>query len=186
MASYVFTTLPWLRLGSLRTLADTRYAMLTTAALVNSEEDVRGYYNDEDVNMNIGNDTISPERHRENALQVQAAREMRRNLDVGGKRDASTMRTQATYLCSDFEMYATNKSTTFPLSGALQDKVGLRSSELCLRSLMSRLTSPKQRGPLNHSKNTYKPFLKNNGYNHGAHSSMPTSGCARELGCSFT
>ncbi|OLP81956.1 hypothetical protein AK812_SmicGene37451 [Symbiodinium microadriaticum] len=103
--------------------------MLTTAALVNSEEDVRGYYNDEDVNMNIGNDTISPERHRENALQVQAAREMRRNLDVGGKRDASTMRTQATYLCSDFEMYATNKSTTFPLSGALQDKVGLRCPE---------------------------------------------------------
>ena len=54
--------------------------MLTIAALVNSEEDMRGNHNDEDVNMNTGNDVNAPDRHRENALK--AAREMRRSLAV--------------------------------------------------------------------------------------------------------
>ena len=95
-------------------------AMLAIAALVDSEEDMRGNYNDEDVNMNSGNDAISPERHRENALK--AAREMRRGLSIGGSPDATTMRTQVTFSRPDFEMYAVNRSTTSPLSGALQDK----------------------------------------------------------------
>ena len=32
------------------------------------------------------------------------------------------MRSQATFLCSDFEMYASNKQTTFPLSGVPRDR----------------------------------------------------------------
>ena len=94
--------------------------VILNPALVNSEEDMRGNHNDEDVNMNIDNEATAAERQRENALR--AAKEMRRSLAIGGSADATTLRTQITFLCSDFEMYASNKQTIFPLSSALLDK----------------------------------------------------------------
>ncbi|CAE7749115.1 unnamed protein product [Symbiodinium sp. CCMP2456] len=67
-------------------------AMLTVAALVNSEDD------------------------------LQAAKEMRAKLSIGGNPDATTIRSQPTILCTDFELYAKNGATHFPLQNELMSK----------------------------------------------------------------
>ena len=90
-------------------------AMLTAAALVRTEDDLKRDENDTFA-------SASPEVKKERTNVPLAANEIRNNLAIGGKPDATLIRTQHTFLAMDFEMYAHNKKTTFSLSEAFHNK----------------------------------------------------------------
>ncbi|OLP78434.1 hypothetical protein AK812_SmicGene41379 [Symbiodinium microadriaticum] len=90
--------------------------MLTAAALVKNEDDL----------MSDGNDSFaaaSDDDKRERTNVLLAANELKNSLAIGGKPDATTVRTQHTFLAMDFEIYANNKKATFSLSEAFHLKV---------------------------------------------------------------
>ena len=90
-------------------------AMLTAAALVKTEDDLKRDENDTFA-------SASPEVRKERTNVLLAANEIRNNLAIGGKPDATLIRTQNTFLAMDFEMCARNKKTTFSLSEAFHNK----------------------------------------------------------------
>ena len=89
--------------------------MLTAAALVKKEDDLKS-----DGNDSFASTSDDDKRERTNVLL--AANELRNNLAIGGKPDATIVRTQHTFLAMDFEIYANNKKATFPLSEAFHLK----------------------------------------------------------------
>ncbi|OLQ05655.1 hypothetical protein AK812_SmicGene11166 [Symbiodinium microadriaticum] len=90
-------------------------AMLTAAALVKNEEDLK-------VDRNDSFESSSDDDQRERTTVLLAAKELRDHLAFGGKPDATTVRTQQTFLAMDFEIYANNKKATFSLSEAFHHK----------------------------------------------------------------
>ena len=92
-------------------------AMLTVAALVRSEDDLKTDGN----NATASSDTDATTQR---ANVVRAATEIRNNLWMGGKADATHIQAQSTFLASDFEMYAKHRQTVlvFSLSEALHGK----------------------------------------------------------------
>ncbi|CAE7705382.1 unnamed protein product [Symbiodinium sp. KB8] len=90
-------------------------AMLTTAALVKNEDDLMI-----DGNDSFANASDDDKSERTNVLL--AAKELNSCLAIGGRPDASTVRTQHTFLAMDFEIYANNKKATFSLSEAFHLK----------------------------------------------------------------
>ena len=90
-------------------------AMLTAAVLVKTEDDLKSNENDTFA-------SASPDDKRERTNVLRAANEIRNSLAIGGKPDATLVRTQHTFLAMDFEMYANNKRTTFSLSEAFHNK----------------------------------------------------------------
>ena len=115
-------------------------AMLTAAALVKTEDDLKKDESDTFA-------SASPEVKKERTNVVLAANEIRNNLAIGGKPDATLIRTQNTFLAMDFEMYAHNKKTTFTLSEAFHNKGWRHLTKL----------SPELRTPVN-LENTIKVF----------------------------
>ena len=77
-------------------------AMLTAAALVKNEDDLKI-----DGNDSFASSSDDDKRERTNVLL--AAKELRNHLAFGGKPDATTVRTQHAFLAMDFEIYANNK-----------------------------------------------------------------------------
>ena len=115
-------------------------AMLTAAALVKTEDDLKKDENDTFA-------SASPEVKKERMNVLQAAKEIRDNLAIGGKPDATLVRTQHTFLAMDVEMYAHNKKTTFSLSEAFLHKGWRHLTKL----------SPEMHTPVNFE-NTIKVF----------------------------
>ena len=76
--------------------------MLTAAALVKTEDDLK-----KDENDTLA--SASPDVKKKGTNVVLAANEIRNNLAIGWKPDATLIRTQNTFLAMDFEMYAHNK-----------------------------------------------------------------------------
>ncbi|CAE7215039.1 unnamed protein product [Symbiodinium sp. CCMP2456] len=94
--------------------------MLTVAAVVNSEEDVQD--RDEGGEIVLPSERNEAEEAAQRRSALKAAQEMRANLSVGGKPDATTVRSQVTILCSDFELYAKNGQTPSPFPNELLNK----------------------------------------------------------------
>ena len=84
-------------------------AMLTAAALVKNEDDLK-------IDRNDSFESSSDDDKRERTNVLLAAKQLRDNLAFGGKPDATTVRTQQTILAMDFVIYANNKKATFSLS----------------------------------------------------------------------
>ncbi|CAE7480865.1 unnamed protein product [Symbiodinium sp. CCMP2456] len=97
-------------------------AMLTVAALVNTEEDLIDPDAEREIIMPSDRERHEAEvaHHRQQAIE--AAKEMRSKLSVGGSPDATTIRSQPTILSTDFELYAKNGATHFPLQNEMMSK----------------------------------------------------------------
>ncbi|CAE7237302.1 unnamed protein product, partial [Symbiodinium sp. CCMP2456] len=97
-------------------------AMLTVAALVNTEEDLIDPDAEREIIVPSDRERHEAEvaHHRQQAIE--AAKEMRSKLSVGGSPDATTIRSQPTILCTDFELYAKNGATHFPLQNEMMSK----------------------------------------------------------------
>ncbi|CAE7612094.1 unnamed protein product [Symbiodinium sp. CCMP2456] len=97
-------------------------AMLTVAALVNTEEDLIDPDAEREIIMPSDRERHEAEvaHHRQQAIE--AAKETRSKLSVGGSPDATTIRSQPTILCTDFELYAKNGATHFPLQNEMMSK----------------------------------------------------------------
>ncbi|CAE7328507.1 unnamed protein product [Symbiodinium sp. CCMP2456] len=97
-------------------------AMLTVAALVNTEEDLIDPDAEREIIMPSDRERHEAEvaRHRQQAIE--AAKEMRSKLSVGGSPGATTIRSQPTILCTDFELYPKSGATHFPLQNEMMSK----------------------------------------------------------------
>ncbi|CAE7949678.1 unnamed protein product [Symbiodinium sp. KB8] len=97
-------------------------AMLTIAALIKFEDDLQDPDAEREITMPSERERLAEEEATLRRNAVQAAREMRARLSIGGNPDATTIRSQPTILCTDFELYAKNGATHFPLQNELMNK----------------------------------------------------------------
>ena len=154
-------------------------AMLTAAALVRSEDDLK-------VGENETATSESPEVKNDRTNVVLAATEIRNNLAIGGKPDATHIRTQSTFLAMDFEMYASNKKTVFSLSEAFHGKGWRHLTKLSPETYKS-VTFGSTISVFNLLKQKVaarSEDQRSKGNDYDPYSPMPASDCVREHDCS--